>query len=67
MKELIPEYERELSISGAEPRYKVIFELVDGPFSGVMSVEAGRDELIINLLVSHDLLKHSSGFIVKFL
>jgi hypothetical protein len=57
----------EFFISAAQGSDKVILECTDGPFCCVATMDALRDELKVDMLVSHVLLEPFGAFIVEAL
>jgi hypothetical protein len=57
----------EFFISAAQGSDKVILECADGPFCCVATMDARRDELKVDVLVSHVLLERLGAFVVEVL
>jgi hypothetical protein len=57
----------EFFISAAQGSNKVILECTDGPFCCVATMDARRDELKVNMLVSHVFLERFGAFVVEAL
>jgi len=58
---------REIFVHAAEAGNEVVFECVNGAFSGIASVYMGWDQLIINLFGGEVVLEGRRSFIVKML
>jgi len=54
-------------VSAAQGSDKVILECTDGPFCCVATMDARRDELKVDVLVSHVLLERFGAFVVDAL
>jgi hypothetical protein len=59
--------EGEVLVGGAEAGDEVVFECADCTFGGVSSVDVGRDELEVDLLVRHVGFEGGGGFVVESL
>jgi hypothetical protein len=59
--------EGEVLVGGAESGDEVVFEGADSTFGGVSSVDVGRDELEVDLLLGHVGFEGGGGFVVESL
>jgi len=54
-------------VNAAEASDEMILERPDGSFSGVATVNAGWDELVVNTLIGHELFERIRTFVVEAL
>ena len=56
--EVVSENEREIRMSAAQSSDEVVLEGLDGSFSEIATMEAGRRELVSDVLFIHVILHH---------